>query len=169
MTLTGQLVERRERRFVVDDTTAVAAVLAERGFVRTAYGVRTLYLEAVAGSTLRLREYDASGVWWLEHKARRDDLVRKIRHRLGRLELTDLAFVAEVTYRRTAYERGGARITIDEGLRQGTSAFPSIVVEVKGKAAPRELRLPAPDLGFSKYRWATGRYPGARDLAPQTR
>jgi len=154
-----QVFERRERRYIVADPSATMEALLASKFEHRAYGVRTLYLPAASISKLRLREYDGSNVWWLEHKKRRKDFVTKVRHRLGALDVPGLDVRADVTYWRNAFDGEGVRVTVDERLGHGQTVFPGAIIEVKGSATRAlALDLPPKDKLFSKFRWATGAY-----------
>lgn len=165
--MTKQTFQRREQRYLVADVNPVIEALADLGFESAAYTVRTIYLESADASRLRLREYDGSGVWWLEHKVCNEDIMVKTRHNLGAVDVWDLEAVLELCYHRIAHERGPLRITVDNGLKSGAAGFAGYIVEVKSSPAvqgalpplaPIGLSLPNEDRQFSKFRWATGRY-----------
>lgn len=149
-----EIFERREIRYLLstDEVGDLAEVLTDMVEPRQ-YSVHTIYLAGADPSVkLRLREYDRSGEWWLEHKLTRGDHVVKRRHFLGRLDPSSVNPLAEVKYDRIAWERGSWRMTADRNLRSGTRFLGWVVIEAK--PAPDDLGLPDPSEGFSKYRWA---------------
>jgi hypothetical protein len=163
------VIERREQRFLLRSDAERSALESNlRRFRRSEYAVRTIYLGGLGGAKLRLREYDCSGIWWLEQKMRTRDFVRKRRYRLGAMDATALASVAEVTYWRTAYESDLVRVTIDTDLLSADGYFEASVVELKGSyhVDPALFGLADGAPRFSKFRWARGAFVLDEDRTP---
>jgi hypothetical protein len=149
-------VERAERRFLLDAGAPIPAVALLPDLVVESYEVETTYFASPAHGVLRLRRYRATGGMWLEQKYREDEALVKTRMEVIRFsEPPSVRVVAAVSYERTAYEDGATRITVDRDIRSSGRAFPSCVLEVKGRGVPElEAALPPQAVGFSKYRWA---------------
>ncbi len=143
-------IHTRERRFLIQDPSAVEALLRSRGTpIEYVSGqpesrVTTLYFDTAQGTwsrgrgatKFRCKIYGDAPTWWFELKRRAGIVVDKWRRPVTAAELQEvlagtrrgealtrfvgvepLLPLAAVTYRRTAFEWPGLRVTIDRDVR----------------------------------------------------
>lgn len=155
----GQMFERIERRFLVDNAAPIIQQLLNHGKIRE-YGLTTLYLDHRVptwsirqgnGVKFRLRRYD-TGELFFEQKVKRDGVTYKKRRKTEIKEVDEsLIPVGIACYVRTEFEQNGSRVTVDRDVRLNGKSFGRFIVEVKGKM-PEWLNLPegSEQVGFSK-------------------
>jgi hypothetical protein len=167
-----RVFHHNEIRYLVGDPTLIRDMLKRHG-VLGVYRVRTLYLDTPEGTwsvpsnskfnlKMRLRSYNDENLLWLESKSRsKNGNVTKHRYIVSEPP-RGYRTVAEVRYRREAFQKSSLRVTVDthitaihaNGLQ---TCFPRAVVEVKTKREPPKwLRKVLPDTPdrWSKVRWA---------------
>lgn len=146
----GQLFERIERRFIVDNIAPIVEQLLEHGKIRE-YGIKTLYLDHRIptwslrrgnGVKFRLRRYD-TGETFFEQKVKQDGVTYKKRRKTTLTEVGhDLIPIGLASYTRTEFEQNGSRVTVDRDVLLNGKTFGKFIVEVKGKM-PEWLNLSA--------------------------
>jgi hypothetical protein len=117
---------RQEMRYRFGKTTKLEAALTENLGKPRSYSIRTEYLDYPEGTwskgngdtKYRLRRYVGDTTLWYETKKRVGDRTIKHREKIAPNDprLKEIKTILIASYDRTAWEKGGVRVTIDRHL-----------------------------------------------------